>query len=53
MDRGSWWAIVHGIAKAGQDLVIKPPPKHVKWKKIFANHMYDKELISKIDKELI
>ena len=53
MDRGSRWATVHGIARAGQDLVIKPPPKPVEWKKIFANHMSDKELISKIDKKLI
>ena len=26
MDRGSWWATVHGIARVGHDLVTKPPP---------------------------
>ena len=26
MDRGAWWAIVHGIARARHDLVSKPPP---------------------------
>ena len=25
MDRGAWWATVHGIASAGHDLVTKPP----------------------------
>ena len=53
MDRGYRWATVRGVARAGQDLVIKPPPKPVEWKKIFANHMSDKGLISKIYKELI
>ena len=24
MDRGAWWAIVHGVTR--QDLVTKPPP---------------------------
>ena len=29
MDRGAWWATVHGIARVGHDLVTKtpkPPP---------------------------
>ena len=26
MDRGSWWATVHGIARVGHDLATKPPP---------------------------
>ena len=26
MDRGAWWAKVHGLAKLGHDLVTKPPP---------------------------
>ena len=25
MDRGAWWAIVHGVARVGHDLVTKPP----------------------------
>ena len=25
MDRGAWWAIVHGVARVGQDLATKPP----------------------------
>ena len=25
MDRGAWQATVHGVARAGHDLVIKPP----------------------------
>ena len=26
MDRGAWWATVHGVAKVGHDLETKPPP---------------------------
>ena len=26
MDRGSWWATVHGVAIVGHDLATKPPP---------------------------
>ena len=26
MDRGAWWATVHGIARLGHDWVTKPPP---------------------------
>ena len=25
MDRGAWWATVHGVTKAGHDLATKPP----------------------------
>ena len=28
MDRGAWLAIVHGVARAGHDLVTKPPHHH-------------------------
>ena len=24
MDRGAWWAIVHGVTRVGHDLVTKP-----------------------------
>ena len=27
MDRGAWWAIVHGIARVGHDLATKPSEK--------------------------
>ena len=26
MDRGSWWATVHGVTRVGHDLTTKPPP---------------------------
>ena len=26
MDRGAWWATVHGITRVGHDLATKPPP---------------------------
>ena len=26
MDRGAWWATVHGHTRVGHDSVIKPPP---------------------------
>ena len=26
MDRGTWWATVHGVTTVGHDLVTKPPP---------------------------
>ena len=26
MDRGAWQATIHGVARVGHDLVIKPPP---------------------------
>ena len=30
MDRGSWWATVHGVTRVGHDLVTKPPPE-IEW----------------------
>ena len=26
MERGAWWATVHGVARVGHDLATKPPP---------------------------
>ena len=26
VDRGAWWATVHGVTRVGHDLVTKPPP---------------------------
>ena len=26
MDRGAWWATVHGVARVGHDLATKLPP---------------------------
>ena len=26
MDRGTWKAIAHGVARVGHDLATKPPP---------------------------
>ena len=26
MDRGAWWAMVHGVARVGYDLATKPSP---------------------------
>ena len=26
MDRGSWWATVHGVTRVGHNLATKPPP---------------------------
>ena len=31
MDRGAWWAIVHGATRVGHDLAAKPPPPHELW----------------------
>ena len=30
IDRGAWWATVHGVTRVGHDLVTKPPrcPKY-------------------------
>ena len=28
VDRGAWWAVAHGIARVGHDLVTKPPPEN-------------------------
>ena len=25
MDRGAWWATVHGVTRVGHDLLTKPP----------------------------
>ena len=30
MDRGTWQATVHGIARVGQVLVTKPPPAAIR-----------------------
>ena len=27
MDRGAWWAMVHGVARVGHDLATKPSEK--------------------------
>ena len=29
MDGGAWQAIVHGVSRAGHDLVTKPPQLHM------------------------
>ena len=29
MDRGAWWATVHGVARVGHNLAIKPLPPQV------------------------
>ena len=26
MDRGAWWATIHGVVRVGHDLATKPPP---------------------------
>ena len=26
MDRGAWWATVHGVTRVRRDLATKPPP---------------------------
>ena len=26
MDRGAWWATVHGVVRVGHDLATDPPP---------------------------
>ena len=26
MDRGAWWATIHGVIRVGHDLATKPPP---------------------------
>ena len=30
MDRGAWWATVHGVPRVGHDLETKSPPKRVR-----------------------
>ena len=29
MDRGAWWATVHGVTRVGHDLATKPPPTDI------------------------
>ena len=29
MDRGVWWATVHGVPRVGHNLATKPPPPHL------------------------
>ena len=29
VDRGAWWATVHGVARVKHDLATKPPPSHL------------------------
>ena len=31
MDRGAWWATVHGVTRVGQDLATEPPPPPYKY----------------------
>ena len=37
MDRGAWWATVHGVARVRHDLVTKPPPHPLKNKQRIIN----------------
>ena len=30
MDRGVWWATVHGVTRVGHDLATEPPPSYIK-----------------------
>ena len=39
MDRGAWWAIVHGIARVRHDLVSKPPLPEDEVRKIIKVHL--------------
>ena len=38
MDRGAWWATVHGIARVRYDLATKPPPPHHSF--LFTCHVF-------------
>ena len=29
MDRGAWWATVHGVVRVGHNLATKPPPSRI------------------------
>ena len=31
MDRGAWWATVHGVTRVRQELVTKPPAQKIKF----------------------
>ena len=33
MDRGAWWATVHGVARVRHNLATRPPP-HIVYKKL-------------------
>ena len=39
MDKGVWWATVHGVARVGHNLVTKPPPPYSKSR---VNHQNEK-----------
>ena len=34
MDRGAWWAAVHGVARVGHNIATKPPPCDSGWCKV-------------------
>ena len=45
MDRGAWWATVHGVTSIGHDLVTTPPPTmERKINSIFCNNIWEKNL---------
>ena len=45
MDRGAW-STVHGVPKVGHNLVIKPPPQEVVWKRQnMKNHIWDNTVL--------
>ena len=36
VDKGAWWAIVHGVTRVGHDLAAKPPaPPNFLWGSVF------------------
>ena len=39
MDRGAWWATVHGVTRVGHNLATKPPPPQM----YVANAFYTKK----------
>ena len=38
MERGAWWATVHGVTRVGHNLMTKPPSPHVNFK--FLNYPF-------------
>ena len=44
MDRGAWWATVHGITGVRHNLVTKPPPQTYWEGEVLYNHMINSSL---------
>ena len=48
MDRGAWWATLHGVTRVGHDLMTKPPPPGTLLKQQYCLTLFSKYFIKMV-----